>query len=272
LDTQAVIVAGAGVARMYGADITAVPEGGNMARTSSISVEEVARFDALAEQWWNPDGPMRPLHRMNPARIAWIEERVRRRYGNRSTTILDVGCGAGLAAEALARHGHSVLGLDAAAGPIAAAEAHAAAQERAQGRKLSLGYRVGAAEDLLAEPVRFEVVTALEIIEHVADVPGFLSTLAGLLVPGGLLFISTLNRTPWAYLAAKAGAEYLLRWLPVGTHDWQKFVTPAELGTGLRETGLRLSDSAGLSPRPILGGWHATRDLSVNYIVMAENG
>ncbi|MBV9784440.1 MAG: bifunctional 2-polyprenyl-6-hydroxyphenol methylase/3-demethylubiquinol 3-O-methyltransferase UbiG [Acidisphaera sp.] len=232
----------------------------------SASAEEIAHFDALASRWWDPDGPMRPLHRMNPVRIAWIEERLRRRYGETPVSVLDVGCGAGLAAEALARHGHRVLGLDAAGETIAAARAHA------EGSGLPLAYRVGVAEDLLGEPARFGALTALEVIEHVPDPNAFLATLARLLAPGGLLFLSTLNRTPQSFVTAKLGAEYLLRWLPVGTHDWRRFVTPAELGTGLRRAGLRLAEIAGLSYQPLRGGWRVGRDLGVNYIALAERG
>ncbi len=230
----------------------------------SVVAAEVARFDLLAERWWDPDGPMRPLHRMNPARIGWIAERVLARLGPGPVQLLDVGCGAGLAAEALARRGFDVLGIDVAAAALAAAEAHAARRE------LPLAYRAATAEALAEEGARFTVVTALEVIEHVADPADFLRTLAALLEPGGLLFVSTLNRTARSYVAAKLGAEYLLRWLPVGTHDWRRFVKPAELGAHLRGSGLRLADIAGLLPDPLRGGWRAGRDVAINYIAMAE--
>jgi len=230
---------------------------------TSASAAEIARFDRLAAQWWDPRGPMRPLHRMNPARIGWIEGRLAARFGAARLRLLDVGCGAGLAAEALARLGHDVLGVDAGEAVIAAAEAHAA------GQGLSVRYRAGTAEALAAEGERFQVVTALEVIEHVTDPLAFLTTLGRLVEPGGMVFVSTLNRTPLAYAAAKIGAEYLLRWLPVGTHDWRKFLTPAELGSGLRAAGFRIDALSGLTPT--LSGWRADGPLTVNYIVSATN-
>jgi 2-polyprenyl-6-hydroxyphenyl methylase/3-demethylubiquinone-9 3-methyltransferase len=177
--------------------------------------------------------------------------------------LLDVGCGAGVAAEALARSGWEVLGLDASSEAIEAARAHAVGQD------LPLVYRMGVAEDLLAEGTRFPVITALEVIEHVPDPAAFVATLAALLAPGGILFLSTLNRTPQSFLAAKVAAEYLLRWLPVGTHDWRRFITPAELGAMLRQVGLLVTDITGLVADPLAGRWTTGRDLSVNYLIAA---
>jgi 2-polyprenyl-6-hydroxyphenyl methylase / 3-demethylubiquinone-9 3-methyltransferase len=228
---------------------------------TSVSLTEVARFNALASRWWDPRGPMRPLHAMNPARIEWVVKRLARRFPSFSgVRLLDVGCGAGLAAEALSRRGFDVLGIDAAVDVIGVARAHAAGTGPA--------YRVAAAEDLLAEGARFQVVTALEVIEHVPDPAAFVRTLVGLLEPGGVVVLSTLNRTRRSFLVAKLGAEYVMRLLPVGTHDWRKFLTPVEVAGLLRDAGARVTDTAGLSPG--LNGWRATRDLAVNYLLAAE--
>jgi 2-polyprenyl-6-hydroxyphenyl methylase / 3-demethylubiquinone-9 3-methyltransferase len=222
----------------------------------TVSSEEVSKFDRLASRWWDPNGPMKPLHRMNPARIAWIEHLLAG-----PSRILDVGCGAGLAAEALARHGHEVLGIDAAGEAIEAGRTHAA------GQNLRLAYRTGVAEDLVAEGLRFPVVISLEVIEHVPDPAGFVRVLATLLEPDGLLVLSTLNRTLRSWLAAKFGAEYLLRMLPVGTHDWQAFITPAELASMLRAAGLRVGHTTGLLSDPLNGQWRTGREMSVNYMI-----
>ncbi len=234
------------------------------AQASSVLAAEVARFDALAARWWDPRGPMRPLHAMNPLRLGWIDARIHARFGASGARVLDVGCGAGLAAEGLARRGHTVLGIDAASEALAAARAHA------EGKGLSVVYREAAAEDLLAEGVHFPVITALEVIEHVADPAAFVATLARLLKPGGILFVSTINRTPRSFLTAKFGAEYVLRLLPIGTHDFSRFVRPQELAAHCRAAGLRLSDMSGMAPDVARGGWRTIRDVSVNYIAMAE--
>jgi 2-polyprenyl-6-hydroxyphenyl methylase / 3-demethylubiquinone-9 3-methyltransferase len=226
--------------------------------SGTVSADEVRKFDRLAARWWDPNGPMKPLHRMNPTRIGWIESLV---HG--PTRILDIGCGAGLASETLARHGHDVLGIDAAGEAIEAAAAHAA------GKNLTLAYRSCLAEDLAAEAAHFPVITCLEVIEHVPDPAGFVRVLAQLLEPGGLLVLSTLNRTRRSWLTAKVGAEYLLRMLPVGTHDWKAFITPAELSSMLRAAGLRVGQTTGLVLDPFTGHWRTSRDMAVNYMIAA---
>jgi 2-polyprenyl-6-hydroxyphenyl methylase/3-demethylubiquinone-9 3-methyltransferase len=236
------------------------------ATAPGVSAAEIAKFDALAATWWDRSGPMRELHRMNPLRTGWVHQRIVRRFGSGGTRLLDVGCGAGIAAEAFARLGHDVLGVDAAAEAIAAARAHAAAHG------VPVEYRVALADALRAEGRRFQVITALEVIEHVPDPGAFVATLAGLLEPGGLLFVSTLSRTARSYALAIVGAEMVARLVPRGTHDWRRFVTPAELAARMRAAGLLMTDSTGMVPDPLAGGWRASRDTSVNYIAMAEAG
>ena len=237
--------------------------------TATAAPAEIARFDALAADWWNPTGPMRPLHAMNPARVAWIGARITAAFPAADPAafpaadprLLDVGCGAGLAAEALARRGLDVTGIDAAAAPIAAAAAHAPPG-------LRLAYRCAAPETLAEEGQRYDVITALEVIEHVPDPAGFVAVLARLLAPGGLIVLSTLARTPAAFLTAKLGAEYVLRLLPVGTHDWRRFLTPAELARLLRGAGLRPTEVTGLAPSP--RGWTTGGPPRVNYLMEAR--
>ena len=231
--------------------------------SGSVVAEEVARFDALAAEWWDPRGPMAPLHAMNPLRTRWADRQIRASLGG-PARLLDVGCGAGLVAEAMAKLGHDVLGLDAAASVVDVAAAHAV------GQNLQLAYRVGSTETLISEGQRFQAITALEVIEHVSDPAEFVAMLAELLEPGGVLVMSTLNRTRRSYLTAKLGAEYVLRMLPVGTHDWQKFVPPEELARQMRAAGLRTVAQAGMSFNPLRGAWVESRDLSVNYLAAAR--
>lgn len=238
--------------------------------SATARADEIAKFDALASRWWDPDGPMKPLHRQNPLRTGWIIERIARAHRRDPTdpqalaglSVLDIGCGAGLAAEVLARRGASVTGLDASVEAIAAARAHATEQG------LDIDYRASAPEELDAGA--WDVVTALEVIEHVADRPAFAHAIAARLAPEGLAFISTLNRTARSLLLAKLGAEYVLRWLPRGTHDWRMFVTPAELAAALRPAGLGVRDIAGMVLDPLSGAWRTSRDVAINYIAMAR--
>ncbi len=222
---------------------------------------EISKFNRLAAEWWDPSGPMAPLHAMNPLRTGWVDAQVPVRG-----RLLDVGCGAGLAAEAFARLGYDVLGIDAAADAIAAAVAHA------DGGGLDLTYRVATAETLLAEGARFPVITALEVIEHVADPARFLALLAGLLEPGGRLFLSTLNRTLRSLAVGKIGAEYIARLLPAGTHEWRRFISPAELDRAARGAGLRLVGTRGMSYDLRGRVWRGSADLSVNYLAMLRGG
>ena len=228
----------------------------------TLSDAEITRFDALAADWWSPKGPMAPLHQMNPLRADWVEAQVKRHFAVvPPADMLDIGCGAGLLSEALAKKGFSVLGLDAAPAAIRAAETHAA------GQNLPLRYRLGRLEDVLAEGQNFPVVTALEVIEHIPEPQVFMRLLAQAVAPGGMLFVSTLNRTLRSLLTAKIGAEYIARLLPAGTHSWQQFIAPKNLSAMAAQARLRTVASAGMSFNPLRRRWVESRDLSINYII-----
>ena len=238
---------------------------------SSVDPGEIARFEAMAAEWWDPTGKFKPLHKFNPVRLAWIRERLIEHFGRDPSAlvpfaglrVLDIGCGGGLVAEPMARLGADVVGVDASERNVEIARAHA----RQSG--VAVDYRAGTAEGLLAAGESFDVVLSLEVVEHVADPGAFLATCAALVRPGGALVVATINRTPQAFLLAIVGAEYVLRWLPRGTHSWSKFVRPSEVAAALRPTGLALREFAGMSYNPLTDAWRAGNDLGVNYIAFA---
>ena len=243
------------------------------ARTASTVIkEDVAKFDALGESWWDPDGPMVPLHRLTPLRIGWARDVIAKRFKRdplvgaplAGLDLLDVGCGAGLFLEPLARLGANALGVDPSAASIEVARRHA----EETGAKVA--YRVATVEELAAEPERFDVVSAMEVIEHSADPAGFVAAAATLLKPGGIFLASTINRTLRSFALAIVGAEYVLRWLKPGTHRWEQFVTPAELSAFARAAGLKVMDREGVVYDPLRRTWRLSPDLGVNYLFAAK--
>jgi 2-polyprenyl-6-hydroxyphenyl methylase / 3-demethylubiquinone-9 3-methyltransferase len=248
-----------------------MPTADRTAPSDTVDPHEVERFSALAATWWDPQGPMRPLHRMNPTRVAFVRDHAARRFGRAPEAprpldglgVLDIGCGAGLLAEPMTRLGARVTGLDAAEEALAVARAHAAEMD------LAIDYRSETAEALADTGTAFDVVLAMEVVEHVADVDRFLEACCRLVAPGGLLVLSTISRTARSLLLAKIGAEYVLRWLPRGTHDWRRFLRPSEVVRRLESGGLKPVEIAGMSWSPLTDGWVLTRDPRVNYILAA---
>jgi 2-polyprenyl-6-hydroxyphenyl methylase/3-demethylubiquinone-9 3-methyltransferase len=239
--------------------------------SSTIDPQEVARFERLAETWWDPRGPMRVLHRFNPIRLAFIRDEACRRFGRDPRTarsleglaVLDVGCGGGVLSEPLARLGARVTGLDPAAANLAVARLHAE-----QGG-IPVDYRGETIEDVAASGERFDIVLAMEVVEHVADVHAFVAACATAVKPGGFLAMATLNRTLRSFALAIVGAEYVLGWLPRGTHEWDRFVTPEELSEAIRRAGLDVFDLQGVTFHPLRDVWSLSRDTSVNYMLLA---
>ena len=245
---------------------------GETASGQTLDPKEVERFAALAADWWDPNGKFKPLHELNPVRLAYIRDHLCRHFGRdpraaaslEGLTVLDIGCGGGLLCEPLARLGAQVTGIDPAEESIAAARQHASREA------LDIAYLASRAEDVAADGATFDAVLTMEVVEHVPDVPAFLELCAKLVRPGGLLLLSTINRTLKSYALAIVGAEYILRWLPVGTHQWDRFVTPGELTAGLQAAGLGVLDSAGMVYNPLLGDWRLAADTDVNYLMAAE--
>jgi 2-polyprenyl-6-hydroxyphenyl methylase / 3-demethylubiquinone-9 3-methyltransferase len=238
---------------------------------ATIDDEELSRFSAQAEAWWDSEGSFRALHRLNPTRLNFIRSRLLAHFRRDARqlrpftglTLLDIGCGGGLVAEPLARLGFSVTGVDAGAEAIAAAWAHA------QAAGLKIDYRIADAESIAYCGGSFDVVLALEVIEHVADPGIFCQCLSLLVTPGGVVIVATLNRTARSFALAIVGAEYILGWVPRGTHDWRKFLRPSELILGLRRNFLCSTEIAGITYDPLADEWVLSRDVDVNYIVTA---
>jgi 2-polyprenyl-6-hydroxyphenyl methylase/3-demethylubiquinone-9 3-methyltransferase len=238
----------------------------------TVDQEEVARFSRLAGEWWDPQGPMAALHKFNPVRLAYIRDRTAEHFGRDPRSLdsqaglrfLDIGCGAGILSEPLARLGAAVVGADPSAKNIAAAKAHAARSS------VGIDYRATTAEALAAAGESFDVVLAMEVVEHVTDVGVFIAHAAALVKPGGLLFVATLNRTAKSFALAIVGAEYVLRWLPRGTHQWDKFVRPDELETAIETGGLRVTDETGVIYNLLSDRWQLGGDMDVNYMLVAE--
>ena len=245
------------------------PQASNMA--GSIDAREVEQFAKLGAKWWDPKGPMAALHKLNPVRIAYIRDQAAARFERdtkkldclKGLRILDIGCGAGILSEPLARLGADVVGIDPAGENIEIAKAHA------DEGGVEIDYRATTAEDLAADGEQFDIVLAMEVVEHVIDVPAFVATCASMVKPGGLMVAATLNRTMKSFALAIVGAEYILRWVPRGTHQWDKFVTPGELEEALEAGGLDVIGERGVIYNLFADRWQLSSDMDVNYMVAA---
>ncbi|MCC2687434.1 MAG: ubiG [Rhizobiaceae bacterium] len=242
------------------------------AQRTTVDGAEVERFSALAAEWWNPKGKFRPLHKFNPVRLAYIRDQVASRFGRDARAarpfeglrFLDIGCGGGLLCEPIARLGAEVVGADASATNVEVARLHAAEAG------VSIDYRAATAEELAANGERFDVILNMEVVEHVADLDLFVGKCAEMVKPGGVMFVATINRTLKAWGLAIIGAEYLLRWLPRGTHQYGKLVRPDELEGALARAGLRVVDRTGVVYNPLADRWQRSSDMDINYMLLAE--
>ena len=238
---------------------------------SSVDPGEVAKFSAIAAEWWDPAGKFAPLHKFNPVRLAFIRSQTARHFGRdqlslrpfEGLSLLDIGCGGGLLSEPMARLGFAVTGTDVSEKNIGTAKTHA------DQSGLAIDYRVASAEALAAQGHVFDIVLNMEVVEHVADIPAYLAACGRLVKPGGLTFVATLNKTLKSLALAKIGAEYLLGWLPRGTHDWNRFISPDQLKSSLEESGLTVLKTQGVSFDPLAWDWRLSSDLDVNYMIVA---
>jgi 2-polyprenyl-6-hydroxyphenyl methylase/3-demethylubiquinone-9 3-methyltransferase len=242
-----------------------------MTQSTSIDPAEVAKFSAMAAEWWDPTGKFAPLHKFNPVRLSFLKAEAAAHFGRdarglrpfEGLTLLDIGCGGGLLSEPMTRLGFAVTGADASDRNIGTARAHAAQAG------LAIDYRAATAEELGAEGRSFDVVLNMEGVEHVADVGAYLKACAALVKPGGIMVVATMNKTLKSLALAKIGAEYVLGWLPRGTHDWNRFIPPSELQAMLQEAGLNICKTQGVSFNPLAWDWHLSSDVDVNYMVVA---
>lgn len=233
----------------------------------TIDPQEIAKFEEMAERWWDESGPFAPLHRINPLRISYILEQLGRNGTPplRGVSILDIGCGGGLLSVPLARLGASVTGVDASQKNIGIANTHL--RNMAEAGALDINFRADTAEDMAARGEEFDVVLAMEVIEHVANPSLFMQSVCDMVRPGGTLIASTMNKTPKSYMLAIIGAEYIMRWLPKGTHKWADFVPPADLAQMMERGGMEISSLKGMTYQPFSRRWSIGDDVSVNYLI-----